>query len=120
MTGNQVGTYRAIATNPLGEAIQEVRLELADHPRFIQHPKETYIMLRKGGKITARVTGVPVPEIKFYKDWVPIGESSRLKFNVSESNDFVTITIELRDSILKDAGTHGSNELWIAHVKISN
>ena len=104
MTGNLVGTYRAIATNPLGEAVQDVKLELAEHPHFILRPKETFIMLRKGGKITAKVTGVPLPEIKFYKDWKIIGESSRLKFNISESLECVTITIELRDSILKDAG----------------
>jgi len=104
MTENLVGSYRAIATNPLGEAIQDVRLELAEEPRFILRPKETHIMLRKGGKITAKVTGIPAPEIKFYKDWKPIGESSRLKFNNSESLECVTITMELRDSILKDAG----------------
>jgi len=106
ITDGVIGTYTAIARNPHGEARQEVQLKLADHPRFIERPKETWIMIRKDGKVTAKVTGTPLPHIKFYKDWTPIGESSRLKFKINESpgGGYLTITFELRDSILKDSG----------------
>lgn len=79
MLDRDVGAYEAVATNEHGEARQRVRLEIAEYPEFIKRPEETVIMTRKSGRIVARVTGVPYPEIKWYKDWQPIASSSRIK-----------------------------------------
>lgn len=79
MLERDVGEYEAVASNEHGEARQRVRLQIAEYPRFIKRPDETFIMARRNGRLEARVVGVPEPEVKWYKDWQPIAESSRIK-----------------------------------------
>lgn len=79
MLERDVGEYEAVASNEHGEARQRVRLEIAEYPRFIRRPEETFIMTRRNGRLEARVVGVPDPEVKWYKDWQPISESARIK-----------------------------------------
>lgn len=71
--------YEAVATNEYGDARQLNRLNIAEYPRFIQRPEECYVMSRRSGRIEARITGIPYPEIKWFKDWQPITETSRTK-----------------------------------------
>lgn len=87
MLDRDVGVYEAVATNEHGEARQRVRLEIAEYPEFIKRPNETIIMIRRSGRLEARVTGVPPPEIKWYKDWQPLAQSSRIK--VTQLNKIV-------------------------------
>lgn len=82
MLDRDVGIYEAVASNEHGEARQRVRLEIAEHPRFIKRPNETYIMARKSGRIEAHVVGIPYPEIRWYKDWQPIFDTTRIKVMV--------------------------------------
>lgn len=82
MLERDVGVYEAVASNEHGEARQRVRLEIAEYPRFIRRPEETFIMTRRNGRLEARVVGVPDPEIKWYKDWQPITESARIKVSI--------------------------------------
>ena len=79
MLDRDVGIYEAVATNEHGEARQRVRLEIAEYPVFIQRPEETVVMLHKYGRIEARVTGVPFPDLKWYKDWQPLTSTTRIK-----------------------------------------
>lgn len=78
MLERDVGEYEAVATNGKfkrtpswkktskqnymnnlfaehGSARQRVRLEIAEYPRFIQRPDETFIMTRRNGRLEARV-----------------------------------------------------------------
>lgn len=77
--------YEAVAVNEYGEARQSNRLDIAEYPRFIQRPEECYVMSRRSGRIEARITGVPYPQIKWFKDWQPITETSRTKVRYSVS-----------------------------------
>lgn len=79
MLERDAGFYEAVATNEHGEARQRVRLDLAEYPRFIKRLDETFIMARRNGRLEVRVTGIPEPEVKWYKDWQPIADSSRIK-----------------------------------------
>lgn len=79
MLDRDVGNYEAVATNEFGEARQKVRLQIAEYPRFIKYPNETFIMARRNGRLEVRVTGVPFPDVKWFKDWQPIAETSRIK-----------------------------------------
>nr|XP_012153983.1 PREDICTED: muscle M-line assembly protein unc-89-like isoform X1 [Megachile rotundata] len=97
------GMYEAVATNEHGEARQRVRLQIAEYPTFIQRPEEIIVMARRTGKLVARVTGVPYPEIKWYKDWKPLTTTSRLRIEFTEPD---TTTLVISDVILKDEGLY--------------
>ena len=79
MLERDVGYYEAVATNEHGQARQRVRLEVAEYPTFIKRPEEIIVLQRRLVRFEARVTGVPYPEIKWYKDWQPLAPSSRTK-----------------------------------------
>ncbi|XP_029048165.2 obscurin-like isoform X4 [Osmia bicornis bicornis] len=97
------GMYEAVATNEHGEARQRVRLQIAEYPTFIQRPEETIVMIRRTGQLIARVTGVPYPEIKWYKDWKPLTSTSRIRIEFSEPDTSVMV---ISDTILKDEGLY--------------
>ncbi|XP_059609271.1 obscurin isoform X5 [Phlebotomus argentipes] len=103
MLDRDVGYFEAVAKNEHGEARQRVKLEIAEFPRFIQRPEETYIMARKHGRLEAKVTGVPFPELKWYKDWQPLAESSRIKMQFYEPD---TCVLLISDAIYKDEGLY--------------
>lgn len=79
MMDRDVGWYEAVATNEHGQARQRVRLEVAEYPHFIRRPEESVVMQRRAARIEARVSGVPYPDIKWYKDWQPLAASTRIK-----------------------------------------
>lgn len=82
MLERDVGLYEAVATNEHGTARQRVRLDIAEYPEFLRRPDETIIMVRRSGRIEARVIGVPYPDIKWFKDWQPLASSSRIKVSL--------------------------------------
>uniref|UniRef100_A0A1Y9HDM7 Titin n=1 Tax=Anopheles funestus TaxID=62324 RepID=A0A1Y9HDM7_ANOFN len=103
MTDRDVGVYEAVATNEHGTVRQRVCLELGEYPRFLQRPEEVFIMGRRSGRVEAKITGVPFPDIKWYKDWQPIHESSRIKMIFYEPD---TCVLLLTDAIKKDEGLY--------------
>lgn len=111
MLERDVGEYEAVATNEHGSARQRVRLEIAEYPRFIHRPEETFIMTRRNGRLEARVVGVPEPEIKWYKDWQPITESARIKIASYDPDIFV---LTINDAIAKDAGLYSCSARNVA------
>lgn len=60
-------------------------------------------MIRKGGELKCRVIGTPYPKIKWFKDWQPLAESSRIHIKWEEPD---CCTLALNDSILKDGGLY--------------
>uniref|UniRef100_A0A1B6FN80 Obscurin n=1 Tax=Cuerna arida TaxID=1464854 RepID=A0A1B6FN80_9HEMI len=103
MLDRDVGLYEAVATNEHGVARQRVRLEIAEYPEFLQRPEETIVMVRRSGRIEARVIGVPYPEIKWYKDWQPLTSSSRIKIQHIEPDLCILV---INDAITKDEGLY--------------
>ncbi|XP_050440787.1 obscurin isoform X48 [Adelges cooleyi] len=103
MLDRDIGVYEAVATNEHGTARQRVRLQIAEYPRFLKRPEETYVTLRKNCKLEARVVGVPYPEIKWYKDWQPLVNSARIQIEQVEP-DICILRIE--DVIMKDEGLY--------------
>ena len=82
MMDRDVGTYECIAVNEHGEARQRVHLEIAEYPEFIKRPEETIVISRHTCRLEARVVGAPQPDIKWYKDWLPLATSSRIKVSL--------------------------------------
>ncbi|XP_076316761.1 protein Obscurin-like isoform X4 [Tachypleus tridentatus] len=103
MTQNDVGTYICHAVNQHGEASQKIKLLLAELPTFTKRLDETTVLIRKGGQLECCVSGIPYPKIKWFKDWNPLYESSRIKITW-EKPDRCFLT--LSDSILKDSGLY--------------
>ena len=68
-----------MAVNSLGEARQRVRLDESRYPHFLENLDVATWMMRKSGKLECRVEGIPYPDIKWYKDWQPLAESSRVR-----------------------------------------
>lgn len=83
MLDRDVGTYEAVATNEHGEARQRVHLEIAEYPEFVKRPDEMTVVARHGGRLEARVVGVPQPEVKWFKDWQPLASTSRIKVSLN-------------------------------------
>ncbi|XP_069964240.1 obscurin isoform X3 [Bactrocera oleae] len=103
MIERDVGWYEAVATNEYGEARQRVKLMIADYPRFLKRPDETYIMMRKNGRLEAHIVGDPLPEIRWFKDWQPIADNARIKTNYYEPNIYV---LSINDAIIRDEGLY--------------
>ncbi|XP_021696069.1 LOW QUALITY PROTEIN: obscurin [Aedes aegypti] len=103
MSERDVGVYEAVATNEHGSVRQRVCLELGESPRFLQRPEEVFIMGRRSGRVEAKIAGVPFPDVKWYKDWQPITESSRLKMIFYEPDTWVLL---ITDAIKKDEGLY--------------
>ncbi|KAE9550262.1 hypothetical protein FO519_006523 [Halicephalobus sp. NKZ332] len=74
------GQYQCFATNQYGEAQQNIMIELAERPRFIQPLLDRTFSDGKPMKLDVRVEGSPFPELKWMKDWKPVVESHRIKF----------------------------------------
>ncbi|CAH0405571.1 unnamed protein product [Chilo suppressalis] len=103
MLERDAGWYEAVATNEHGQARQRVRLELAEYPTFIRRPEETVALQRRTVRMEARVTGVPYPDIKWYRDWQPLAPSARVKIQFIEPD---TTVLTIHDVILKDEGLY--------------
>jgi hypothetical protein len=107
MLERDVGLYECVATNEHGTARQKQHVELADHPRVVEHLKETTSMLTKTVKLECQIEGVPYPDVKWYKDWQPLCATSRIKVEelVSKrfSEAFPSLNTEPRETrIVKD------------------
>lgn len=103
MLDRDAGVYEAVATNEYGCARQKVRVEIAEYPRFVQRPDEVHIMARRSGRLEAKIVGVPFPEIRWFKDWQPVAESSRLKMIFYEPDTYVLL---ITDAMKKDEGLY--------------
>ncbi|XP_035216758.1 obscurin-like isoform X2 [Stegodyphus dumicola] len=79
MTDDFVGTYTCLAVNDEGEANMKIKLLIAEPPIFIERLDETTAMSRRSARMQCRVTGIPYPKIKWFKDWHPLYESDRTK-----------------------------------------
>lgn len=103
MLDRDVGVYEAVATNEHGQARQRVQLAIAEHPRFIQRPEETIFVTRKLGRLECRIDSCPEAEVKWYKDWLPLAPSSRVRMQHILPDSYV---LTINDVITKDEGLY--------------
>ncbi|KRY53788.1 Muscle M-line assembly protein unc-89 [Trichinella britovi] len=105
-----VGQYQCKAVNDHGEAQQNVLVDLAIRPTFIQPLNSKVVQSCKPCRLDCRIDGTPIPEIKWYKDWKPLFETNRIKF-VHEPPCMYSLIIET--PLLRDSGVYAciaSNE----------
>lgn len=86
VTGEDVGSYKAVLHNDLGEVATEAKLVLAGSPQFKDPIGDVKTGVDDPYKIIAKVTGNP--ELTWYKDGVPIKEDSRVKCVKKDAETF--------------------------------
>ncbi|KAJ8321036.1 hypothetical protein KUTeg_002623 [Tegillarca granosa] len=101
MKTQDAGEYKCVAENEHGIAVRIVQLEEADPPMFLDPLKDLVIDSRGRGRLECRIDGIPYPTVKWMKDSVTLGESTRLKFH-HEDPDYWSLTID--SAIMMDSG----------------
>ncbi|XP_021952038.1 obscurin isoform X2 [Folsomia candida] len=109
MTDDLEGEWECEAKNPIGIATQKVCLRRAHHPRFISRPQEVYAMSRRNVKISARIYGIPVPDIKIYKDWhlLPLTSETRVRLlTVDVDPNTIDVFVSIEEAMTRDEGLY--------------
>lgn len=76
---------------------------IPEHPIFTKRLEPQTTLIRKSGEFRCRAVGVPYPKIRWFKDWHPLSESSRVHIKFEEPD---TCVLTLNDAILKDGGLY--------------
>uniref|UniRef100_A0A915L4Q7 Uncharacterized protein n=1 Tax=Romanomermis culicivorax TaxID=13658 RepID=A0A915L4Q7_ROMCU len=102
-TAQDVGQYQCKAVNQHGDAQQNVLVDISTMPTFIHHLDNKVVPSNKTARLDCRVDATPFPEIKWFKDWHPIVESSRVKM-IYEPPYLCSLMIE--NPVLRDSGIY--------------
>lgn len=79
-----MGSYSCVARNSNGSitasaTLRIVDLETDEYPRFLKRLKRTDVPAGRNGRLVARVTGVPKPEVEWFKNSVPLKDNKRFE-----------------------------------------
>ena len=97
--GDDVGTYKTVIHNNLGECSTEAKLVLAGSPQFKEPITDIKTGVDEPYMIIAKVTGAP--ELTWYKDGVPIPKDPRIKM---VKKDAETFELTFQKTAVKDNG----------------
>jgi len=100
---SDVGTYECTGVNDYGEMMQPVLVMMAQYPEFIKAPTDVNLIGVNGGKVECEIYGVPKPEVVWYKDFMPLKETSRVQAHHYPPQTF---TLFFEDYITKDEGLY--------------
>jgi len=102
-SASDVGTYECCGVNDYGNMMQPVLIMMAQYPEFIRAPTDVNLIGVNGGKVEAEIYGVPKPEVKWFKDFTPLIETSRVQAHHYPPQTF---TLFFEDYITKDEGLY--------------
>nr|XP_042904669.1 obscurin-like isoform X2 [Parasteatoda tepidariorum] len=117
MNDDYVGTYTCLAVNDEGEATMKIKLLIAERPVFIERLDETTAMSRRSARMQCRVTGLPYPKIKWFRDWHPLYESERVKILWEEPDK---CTLFISNLITRDNALYSCQAANIAGTATSS
>jgi hypothetical protein len=101
-TENDSGEYTIKATNPLGTAFCGATLTVEDSgvhfepPMFLTRFEEAVVKQHETIKLSAKVTGIPRPDVTWLRNNKPLQQSDRIKSEYDGEN--ITLTITKADS----------------------
>ncbi|XP_024059815.1 titin isoform X2 [Terrapene carolina triunguis] len=108
VTADNSGRYSIQATNRSGQATSTVELLVTAEtapPNFTQRLQSMTIRQGKQVRLDVRVTGIPTPVVKFYRDGAEI--QSSLDFQISQEGDLYSLIIA--EAYPEDSGTYSVN-----------
>lgn len=111
------GLYEVVAENEYGQARHEFYLQQADPPIFLEPFKDTTAKNHETVQLVCKVDGIPYPEVKFYKDWHLLAESSRIKIKHREPDTWI---ITITGAIVRDSGLYTCTAKNIAGGTLSS
>ncbi|CAM6005233.1 unnamed protein product [Sphagnum balticum] len=117
-TEKDEGAYELVAENEHGRAVHEFYLQQADAPIFLEPLKETVTARSaESVQLICKVDGIPYPDIKFYKDWRLLAESSRIKIRHYEPDTWI---VTITGCIVRDSGLYTCTAKNIAGGTLSS
>ncbi|XP_045524044.1 obscurin isoform X5 [Pieris brassicae] len=122
VTPSDCGAYKLIITNPNGEHSALCAVAINPTPRkpsFSQELEDTKVMVGQPVKLEARVMAFPAPEVKWFKDGLPIRPSQAVNF-INQPGGIIGLAIDACKP--EDAGVYSltlSNKLGEAASKAS-
>ncbi|XP_047520181.1 obscurin isoform X3 [Pieris napi] len=122
VTPSDCGAYKLIITNPNGEHSALCAVAINPTPRkpsFSQELEDTKVMVGQPVKLEARVMAFPAPEVKWFKDGLPIRPSQAVNF-INQPGGVIGLAIDACKP--EDAGVYSltlSNKLGEAASKAS-
>ena len=106
------GSYTLVTSNNLGEVSSVVAVNikpniaanLPQKPSFnTSLPSEANVVLGEPLKLSAELSGNPIPDTKWLKDDLPIEESTRVHLS---SSDDGKVSLEIKSTQIEDAGKY--------------
>lgn len=81
---SDMGLYTCVARNTHGmitssATVRVVHLEIEEYPRFLKRLHSTDVLAGHNGHLEAKITGLPKPEVKWFKNWIPLKEDHRIE-----------------------------------------
>uniref|UniRef100_A0A914I5C8 Muscle M-line assembly protein unc-89 n=1 Tax=Globodera rostochiensis TaxID=31243 RepID=A0A914I5C8_GLORO len=98
------GQYTCMAENQYGKAEQDLLIEAASRPKFIQGLTNREFPSDRPLRLDVRTEGNPAPEIKWLKDWRPLVDSSRVHIVHEPGLDLRSLVID--QPIWSDSGIY--------------
>ncbi|XP_060033624.1 titin isoform X1 [Erinaceus europaeus] len=102
------GRYSLKATNGSGQATSTAELLVTAEtapPNFVQRLQSMTVRQGSQVRLQVRVTGIPTPVVKFYRDGAEI--QSSLDFQISQEGDLYSLLIS--EAYPEDSGTYSVN-----------
>ena len=99
---SDVGSYTCVATNEHGEERRTIKLLQAEPPIFTKRLEEITVPVRNHIRLECAFKGVPEPTVKWFKDYQPLHDTSRI--SIVSSGDLSTLIIS--DCITRDLGLY--------------
>jgi len=99
------GVYKCVATNTAGEAVHSATITVSEKmepPVFTLKPAAKDIFEGVTAKFEAKVKGVPVPEVSWYRGEEPVETADRITVSTKETQGVVSTSLTIQSCIVED------------------
>lgn len=114
------GTYRCVATNEFGEVDTSCTLEVQQKPNIIIEEAEINQKRKVEDEwiVTAEITGIPKPEVTWYRNGTKIEKSKDIEIIIEESRSIIRIR-KLKRSHSNKYSVEATNKAGTKTVELS-